>query len=277
MLRIFSIRSLSTLSRLLWIRWFHFNLLLSSIIRLWLLLVRFPLIIRLPIVSRVPKLGFRRSLLALASSSILPLGITFICTLNVSVSGVGLSAVLAIWILASRPTLFGLFGVISVFGALMVRVRAILHIVVLLIRALAINVSLIGFGTAICWLPVKRVSLARFVALCIIGLRTIWVSIIRGGTIGMPIVITLLGVRSPILLNQILMLIGLFVLRWVLLDRLLVSEQRIATCISRQTLHRILARFDTDLHIHVFDLAPAHLCLNALVIDRDIRVGVSES
>jgi len=55
----------------------------------------------------------------------------------------------------------------------------------------------------------------------------------------MPIVITLLGVRSPIsvLLNQILMLIRLFVLRWVLLDGLLVSEQRISTCISRQTLH----------------------------------------
>jgi uncharacterized membrane protein len=65
------------------------------------------------------------------------------------------------------------------------------------------------------------------------------VSIISGGTIWMPIVITLLGVRSPIsvLLNQILMLIRLFVLRWVLLDGLLVSEQRISTCISRQTLH----------------------------------------
>jgi hypothetical protein len=274
--RIFSIRSLPPLSRLLWISWFHLN---HLIILLWLLLIRFPLIFRLPIVSRVPKkLGFRRSLLAWGTSSILPLGIAFIRALVGRVSGVGLSAVPGIWVLASGATLVGVFGVISVFGALMVRVGAILHIVVLLIGALAINVSLIGLGATVSWLPVKRVSLARFVALCFIGLGTIRVSIIRGGAIWMPIVISLLGVRSPILLDQILMLVGgLFVLRWVLLDGLLVSEQRVATCISRQTLHRILARFDTDLHIHVFDLAPAHLCLDALVIDRDVRVGVGES
>ena len=222
---IFSIRSLATLSRLLWIRWFHFNHFLPSIILLWLLLFRFPLIFRLPIVRRVPKiLGFRRSLLAWGTPSLLPLGITFIRALVGRVSGVGLSAVPGIWILASGATLVGVFGVISVFGALMVRVGAILHIVVLLFRALAINVSLIGLGATICWLPVKRVSLARFVALCVIGLGTIRVSIIRGGAIGMPIIITLLGVRSPILLDQILMLVGLFVLRWVLLDWLFVAE-----------------------------------------------------
>jgi hypothetical protein len=175
--------------------------------------------------------------LARGTPSILPLGIAFIRTLVGRVSGVGLSGVPGIRRIASGATLVGLFGVISVFGALMVRVGAILYIVVLLFRALAINVSLIGFGATICWLPVKRVSLARFVALCVIGLRTIRVSIIRGGAIGIAIVITLLGVRSPILLDQILMLVGLFVLRWVLLDGLLVSEQRVATCISRQTLH----------------------------------------